>query len=98
MVELLGELVMQLTDHQPMEIIEIGAKPKEDSPLALLPAEEQHRILASLYIARSDMSLGVQQAAQAVWKTIVSNTPKALRVILPTLTELLLQGPTVDGK
>ena len=43
-------------------------------------------MLAALYIARADATVGVKQAAHFVWKTLVANAPKALRIILPELT------------
>lgn len=42
-------------------------------------------VLASLYISRSDTSIGVRQGALQVWKSIVSNSPRTLREIMPAL-------------
>ena len=42
----------------------------------------------------------MKQAAAFVWKSLVVNTPRALRIILPALTELInyLAGPgTLDN-
>ena len=47
-----------------------------------------NKVLAALYISRSDTSAGVRQGGLQVWKSIVSNTPKTLKEIMG---QLLLQ-------
>jgi hypothetical protein len=48
-------------------------------------------VLSSLYIVRSDSSSSVRQIGLQVWKSIVSNTPKTLREIMPNLVDLLIR-------
>ena len=57
-----------------------------------LGPEGYTRVLASLYLARADSTHAVRQAALAVWKNSVANTPRTLRTALPTLLELVVAG------
>jgi HEAT repeat protein len=92
--ELLGDLMLRLTNKEPMPLPDPakGEDNAPDSPLVAVPVAQQHEMLAALYIARADATVGVKQAAHFVWKTLVANAPKALRIILPELTRQLIAG------
>lgn len=49
----------------------------------LLGIDRYYMVLASVYILRSDTNAIVRQAAVQVWKSIVHNTPRTLKEILP---------------
>lgn len=52
--------------------------------------ERVHSILAALYMIRFDVNTAVRQKTLSVWKSLVNNTPKTLREILPTLMATLI--------
>ena len=96
--ELLGSLMARLTGGEYMEVVELGEEVPEDSPLATIPIEQQHALLAAVYIARNDTQPGVRSAASAVWKSLIANAPKALRIILRALTDQLIEGLSTDDE
>ncbi|ORX44432.1 ARM repeat-containing protein [Hesseltinella vesiculosa] len=57
----------------------------------VLGKERSDRILSALYIVRRDSSGLVRQASLQVWKAIVSNTPRTVRDILPTMMSMIIQ-------
>ncbi|KAJ1938265.1 translational activator of GCN4, partial [Linderina macrospora] len=61
-----------------------------------LGADRCNSVLASLYVARSDVSAMVRQAAFSVWKSIVSHTPRTLRECLPKIMDIVLSGLSAD--
>ncbi|EGB12354.1 hypothetical protein AURANDRAFT_52278 [Aureococcus anophagefferens] len=96
--QLIGELLCLVGDAKPVgvaveELDDIDAAMGDEATGALI--EEQigaagwRNTLSSLYIARLDAVAAVRQAAVEVWKTVVPNTPRALRDILPVLVARL---------
>ena len=91
-VELVGDLLFNLTG------ISAKAEADEDedqaasagqSLLEVLGEDRRNRVLSSLYICRCDTSGLVRTAAIAVWKALVA-TPRTLREIVPTLTQMII--------
>ena len=93
-VELVGDLLFNLTgisgttDQDEGE--EDGAAEAGQSLLEVLGEEKRNKILSSLYICRYDTSGLVRSAAINVWKALVA-TPRTLKELVPTLTQLLIQ-------
>lgn len=93
-VELVGDLLFNLTgisgktDQDEEE--ETGATEAGQSLLEVLGEEKRNRILSSLYICRCDTSGLVRTAAINVWKALVA-TPRTLKELIPTLTQLLIR-------
>lgn len=93
-VELVGDLLFNLTgvkaneegEEEDMEAVkEAGASLKE-----VLGEEKRNKILSALYVCRCDTAGAVRTAAVAVWKVLV-HSPRILKELVPTLTQLLIR-------
>ena len=93
-VELVGDLLFNLTGisgkGEQDEDEEDGAAEAGQSLLEVLGEVKRNRILSSLYICRYDTSGLVRSAAINVWKALVA-TPRTLKELVPTLTQLLIR-------
>eukprot|EP00079_Xenopus_tropicalis_P029628 XP_012825198.1 PREDICTED: eIF-2-alpha kinase activator GCN1 [Xenopus tropicalis] len=96
-VQLLGDLLFhisgvtgKMTTETASEDDNFGTVQSTKAIREALGADRRNRVLAGLYMGRSDTQLVVRQASLHVWKIVVSNTPRTLREILPTLFTLLL--------
>ena len=93
-VELVGDLLFSLTGisgkTEQDEGEEDGATEAGQSLLEVLGEEKRNKILSSLYICRCDTSGLVRTAAINVWKALVA-TPRTLKELVPTLTQLIIR-------
>lgn len=93
-VELVGDLLFNLTgikagteadDEIDENAKEAGASLKES-----LGEEKRNKILSALYVCRCDTAGAVRSAAISVWKVLV-HSPRTLKELVPTLTQLLIR-------
>lgn len=57
----------------------------------LLGTERRDRVLAAIFLCQSDTSHQVRVAAIEVWKSLVFNTPRTVKEILPALTQTVIK-------
>ena len=102
-VELVGDLLFNLTGisaKAEQDDAQEGAVEAGQSLLEVLGEEKRNKVLSAIYICRCDTSGLVRAAAISVWKALVA-TPRTLREILPTLTQLLIRrlaSPLMEQK
>ncbi|KAF2664507.1 translational activator [Microthyrium microscopicum] len=94
-VELIGDLLFNLSGISAKQVdddedLAFGASEAGQSLLEVLGEEKRNRVLSALYICRVDTSGLVRTAAINVWKALVA-TPRTLREITPTLTQLIIR-------
>eukprot|EP00178_Gracilaria_changii_P025413 TRINITY_DN78286_c0_g1_i1.p1 TRINITY_DN78286_c0_g1~~TRINITY_DN78286_c0_g1_i1.p1 ORF type:complete len:466 (+),score=83.22 TRINITY_DN78286_c0_g1_i1:1549-2946(+) len=58
----------------------------------VLGIERRNEVLAALYIIRCDVSVRVRQTGMQVWKSVVANTPRVLRDIMPSAVRQIVDG------
>lgn len=80
----------KMTTESAHEDDNFGTEKGSTAIISALGEDRRNRIYSGLYMGRSDTSLQVRQASLHVWKVIVSNTPRTLKEILPTLFNILL--------
>lgn len=91
-VELVGDLLFNLTGVSAQaEAEEEGGSAAQagQSLLEVLGEDRRNKVLSSLYICRCDTSGMVRAAAIAVWKALVA-TPRTLRELVPTLSQMII--------
>lgn len=95
-VELVGDLLFNLTgvkadaDQDEEEEEEDETKEAGTSLKEVLGEEKRNKILSALYVCRCDTAGSVRAAAIAVWKVLV-HSPRTLKELVPTLTQLLIR-------
>jgi len=99
-IQLLGDLLYRiigitkntLNDEDTEQLDVYGSETARKVLIFTLGEEGYMQVLASIYIVRSDTSAVVRQCSIHIWKSIVANTPKTLKEILPILMNMLINN------
>ncbi|KAK0732965.1 armadillo-type protein [Lasiosphaeria miniovina] len=92
-VELVGDLLFNLTGIKATDDEEEEEDNSKEAGISLreiLGEEKRNKILSALYVCRCDTSSAVRAAAVNVWKALV-HSPRILKELVPTLTQLLIR-------
>ncbi|KAI8916484.1 armadillo-type protein [Powellomyces hirtus] len=106
-VQLMGDLLYRIAGVSGKVELEtgedegLGTEHGRQALITTLGKQRFDKVLASLYVARADASATVRQTSLHVWKSIVSNTPRTLKEILPIMMDILvasLASESVDKR
>lgn len=90
-VELTGDLLFQVTGISGKNEITEEQTEVNKGLVEVLGQERRDRILAALFICRSDVTSVVRAGAIDTWKALVANTPRTIKEIIPSLTQMLVK-------
>ncbi|KAJ3234763.1 translational activator of GCN4 [Chytriomyces hyalinus] len=97
-VQLMGELLYRIAgvsgkaDVDGNEDESVGTEHNKKALVTTLGQDRYDSVLSSLYIVRSDSNGIVRSAALHVWKSIVNNTPRTLKEILPVIIQMVIES------
>lgn len=95
-VELTGDLLFQITgisgkNELEEEQADFTGGDITNNLIEVLGEERRSRILAALFVCRSDVAGVVRQASVDIWKALVANTARTVKEILPALTSIVIR-------
>ncbi|KAI8828909.1 armadillo-type protein [Chytriomyces cf. hyalinus JEL632] len=97
-VQLMGELLYRIAgvsgkaDIDGNEDESVGTEHNKKALVTTLGQDRYDSVLSSLYIVRSDSNGIVRSSALHVWKSIVNNTPRTLKEILPVIIQMVIES------
>lgn len=96
-IQLLGDLLYKIagiSGRTQLDTLDddetLGTEHGKRAIVQVLGEEKFVQVLASLYVVRSDVNAIVRQASIHVWKSIVSNTPRTLKEIVPAMMDIII--------
>ncbi|CCJ29913.1 unnamed protein product [Pneumocystis jirovecii] len=100
-IQLMGDLLFHITGISGRTHLEGNTNNLQSYKnilLDILGQEKRDYILASLYVIRQDVVEQVQFSAFNVWKTLVTNTSKTIKEILPVIINMIIYSPIASSK
>jgi hypothetical protein len=103
-LQLIGDLLFKVSgittstkaDGEDEEEESVATEAQRNALTEALGQARRDRILSSLYIARFDTFAMVRSSAINVWKTLVANTPKTVKDILPSMITTIIENLAID--
>lgn len=90
-LELTADLLFQVTGISGKNELTEEQMSVNRNLVEVLGQERRDRILASLFVCRSDVTGVVRAAAIDTWKALVANTPRTVKEIIPSLTMIIVK-------
>lgn len=90
-VELTGDLLFQVTGISGKNELSEEQVEVNRNLVEVLGQERRDRILAALFVCRSDVTGVVRAAGIDIWKALVANTPRTVKEIIPSLTQIIVR-------
>lgn len=92
-VILLGDFLQRISDTNKPSTVHLRGDQTIHIDTIYNRIEEKHvhLLLSLLYLLHSDSTANVRTEAHRVWRSIISHSPKALRTIMPTLIDILIE-------
>jgi HEAT repeat protein len=99
---LLGDLMFRIMgvsgktalDHEDGQGTEHGRRMLQET----LGKDKYDQVLARIAIVRNDANALVRQTASQVWKSIVSNTPRTTKEIMPVLMDIIIESLSSESE
>ncbi|KAJ3008678.1 UNVERIFIED_CONTAM: translational activator of GCN4, partial [Siphonaria sp. JEL0065] len=97
-VQLMGDLLYRIAgvsgkvDLDGNEDESMGTESNKKALITTLGTERYESVLSALYMVRSDNNGIVRSASLHVWKSIVNNTPRTLKEILPVIIQMVIES------
>ena len=97
--QLIGDLLFKVSgissradDEEGEEDNAVATEAQRAALVQVLGQSRRDRVFAYLYVVRFDSFAMVRSSAINVWKALISNSPKTLKEILPSLTNCIITG------